>query len=86
MRSFKFANSYPRWVEKFDRLLGTHPVNCWNVFDKHLQGIVSIAAATSPGLINIDPVGGLIIDAPEALPLNKGFQHIDGVVVFFYPV
>jgi len=45
-----------------------------------------IAAAVSFDLTNVDPVGSLVTDTMETLFLYKGFQHIDGMTVSFYPV
>ena len=57
-----------------------------NIFDRHLQGGVPVVTAAPLGLTHIDPVGGLITNTPEALPFQKGFQEIKGVVVPGHPV
>ena len=59
-----------------------------NVLDGrlHLFAIAGVLPGASFGLANVQPVGGFIAGAGETIPLDKGFEQINGVSVFGLPI
>src|SRR3972149_4869226 len=57
-----------------------------DVLDRHANGIVSLVSSPSFCLADELPVGSLVRGDLKAFPLDKGFEQINGMSVFVYPI
>jgi len=57
-----------------------------DVLDRHAEGSVAVLATAPLSVAHVNPVGGLVAGALEALGIDKGFDQIDGVAISSLPV
>ena len=57
-----------------------------DVLDRHAEGSVAVLATAALGLAHVNPVGGLVAGAAEAIALDEGLDQIDGMAISSLPV